>query len=233
MNDRDRASGPMASTGDAIGGNNGPVIRRAVVERTTNETSVRVELALEPGDVQVSTGVGFLDHMLTALAFHGGMTLNLRCEGDLHVDDHHSAEDSALAFGEALRLALGDKAGIVRFGTGHAPLDESLARAVVDLSGRPYSYVDLGLVREKIGDLAAENVGHVFTSLANAAMMTLHVDVLRGQNDHHRAEAAFKALALALRQAVALRPSAGAAVPSTKGTLAAASAADPVPGVGR
>ena len=195
------------------------MVRTAVVERTTKETSVRVELSLVPGAIEVHTGIGFLDHMLTSLAFHGGMSLSLSCKGDLEVDDHHSAEDCALALGAALAQALGDKAGIRRFGSRYAPLDEALARAVVDLSGRPYAFVELGLTRESLGGLACENITHFVTSLANAAMMTVHLDVIRGQNDHHRAEAAFKALALALRDATALDGSYGARVPSSKGTL--------------
>lgn len=193
--------------------------RAAVIERRTKETNVRVELTLAPGPVDVRTGVGFLDHLLSSLAFHGGLSLSLSCDGDLQVDDHHSAEDCALALGAALKDALGDKAGIRRFGSAFAPLDESLARAVVDLSGRPCSIVDLGLTREAIGGLACENVAHVVSSLANAAMATIHLDVLRGSNDHHRAEAAFKALALALREAIALDNTYGAAVPSAKGAL--------------
>lgn len=194
-------------------------VRKAVVERKTRETSVRVELALSPGAIEVRTGIGFLDHLLSSLAFHGGFSLSLSCDGDLEVDDHHSAEDCALALGAALGQALGDKAGIRRFGSAYAPLDESLARAVVDLSGRPFALVDLGLSREAIGGMACENVAHVVSSLALAAMATIHLDVLRGQNDHHRAEAAFKALALALREATGVDPSRGEAIPSAKGTL--------------
>ncbi|HPM71639.1 MAG TPA: imidazoleglycerol-phosphate dehydratase [Spirochaetales bacterium] len=193
--------------------------RAAVVERRTKETDVRVELTLAPGPVDVRTGVGFLDHLLSSLAFHGGLSLSVRCDGDIGVDDHHSAEDCALALGSALKDALGDKVGIRRFGSAFAPLDESLARAVVDLSGRPCAVVDLGLTREALGGLACENVAHVVASLANAAMATIHLDVLRGSNDHHRAEAAFKALALALREAIALDGTYGAAVPSAKGAL--------------
>jgi imidazoleglycerol-phosphate dehydratase len=193
--------------------------RTAIVERATKETRVRVELTLAPGLIDVKTGIGFLDHMLTSLAFHGGLSLVLSCQGDLDVDDHHSAEDSALALGAALRQALGDKAGIRRFGSAYAPLDEALARAVIDLSGRPCAVVELGLTRESIGALACENIPHIVTSLANAAMATIHLDVLRGSNDHHRAEAAFKALALALREAIAFDASRGPAVPSAKGTL--------------
>ena len=191
--------------------------RTANVERSTKETTIACRLALDgTGDVAVATGIGFLDHMLTALAFHAGWDLHLECSGDLEVDDHHTAEDCALALGEALDAALGDRAGIVRFGTAFAPLDEALARTVIDLSGRPWPQVELGLRREKLGELACENISHIFRSLAMAARCALHVDVLRGDNDHHRAEAAFKATALALRQATA--PAEGG-VRSTKGTL--------------
>ena len=192
--------------------------RTAAVERITKETTVNVTLTLDAaGEADVSTGIGFLDHLLQTLARHARFDLTLACKGDLRVDDHHSAEDCALALGDALDRALGERRGVTRFGSAFAPLDEALARAVVDLSGRPYSAVDLGLRRESIGGLACENVAHVLRSLAVAARLTLHVDVLRGENDHHRAEAAFKAVALALRQAVAC--SGGDAVPSTKGVL--------------
>jgi imidazoleglycerol-phosphate dehydratase len=169
------------------------------------------------GRAEIRTGIGFLDHLLTALARHGRMDLDLAGEGDLHVDDHHTAEDCALVVGAALDRALGDRRGIARFGWAYAPLDEALARAVVDLSGRPFARVDLGLRGERLGGLACENVEHVVTSLAVAARATVHVDVLAGCNDHHRAEAAFKALALALRQAVAR--DGGEEIPSTKGVL--------------
>lgn len=192
-------------------------VRRGEVRRTTRETDVTVRLALDgTGATTVSTGIPFLDHMLTALAKHGRLDLELSCAGDLHVDDHHTAEDCALALGAAIDQALGDRRGIARFGSSHAPLDEALARAVIDLSGRPFAHVDLGLRREALGGLACENVGHVLRSLAVAARATLHLDLLRGENDHHRAEAAFKALALALRQAVSRD---GHDVPSTKGAL--------------
>jgi len=196
--------------------------RTVTVTRTTRETSIRVTLDLDgAGKTSIKTGIGFLDHLLDALGRHARFDLALTCEGDLAVDDHHTAEDCALALGEALDRALGERRGVNRFGWALAPLDEALARAVIDLSGRPFSDVALGLRREAIGGLACENVAHLLRSLATAARMTLHVDVLKGENDHHRAEAAFKATALALRQAVAL--SGFDDVPSTKGTLGGAS----------
>ena len=194
--------------------------RTATVTRTTRETSTNLSLALDgAGKTTIKTGIGFLDHLLDALGRHARLDLKLTCEGDLQVDDHHTAEDCALALGEALDRALGERRGISRFGWALAPLDEALARAVVDLSGRPFADVALDLTREAIGGLACENVGHFLRSFATAARLTLHVDVLKGENDHHRAEAAFKATALALRQAVAL--SGFDDVPSTKGTLRA------------
>jgi imidazoleglycerol phosphate dehydratase HisB len=192
--------------------------RRVELRRETGETRIAVALDLDgTGRSEIRSGIGFLDHLLATLARHARFDLNLSCEGDLNVDDHHSAEDCALAIGEAIDRALGDRRGIARFGSAFAPLDEALARAVVDVSGRPLAVLDLGLQREALGALACENVSHVLRSLATAARLTLHVDVLRGENDHHRAEAAFKATALALRQALAA--SGFEDVPSTKGVL--------------
>lgn len=198
---------------------NPPASRTGSVTRTTRETDIRAELSLDgSGTVSVRTGLGFFDHMLTALATHARVDLDLACNGDLQVDDHHTIEDCALALGQALDEALGDRRGITRFGSAYAPLDESLCRVVVDLSGRPSSVVSLGFTRESLGDVATENLTHFFNSFATGARCTLHVDCLRGENDHHRVEAAFKALALALRQAVAV-DAASDRVPSTKGTL--------------
>ena len=192
--------------------------RRATVSRKTLETAVEVELTLDgSGRAEIATGIGFFDHMLGALAKHARFDLSLKCQGDLEVDDHHTVEDCALALGQALDQALGRRRGIARFGSAHAPLDEALARAVVDLSGRPCAVVELGLARESLGGLACENLAHFFTSLATTGRMALHVDLLRGRNDHHRAEAAFKATALALRAAV--RADGSDQVPSTKGVL--------------
>jgi imidazoleglycerol-phosphate dehydratase len=197
--------------------------RRATLERTTRETAIRLTLALDgTGQAEIATGIGFLDHLLEALARHARFDLSLTCTGDLEVDDHHTAEDCGLALGGALDQALGERRGVNRFGLGLAPLDEALARAVVDLSGRPFAALDLGLTREALGGLACENVPHVLASFAAAARLTLHVDLLKGANDHHRAEAAFKATALALRQAVGR--SGFDDVPSTKGTLGGESA---------
>jgi imidazoleglycerol phosphate dehydratase HisB len=192
--------------------------RTAEVTRETSETRITLALNLDgSGEADIRTGIGFLDHLLTALARHARFDLRLKCDGDLHVDDHHTAEDCALALGSAINQALGDRRGIHRFGSAYAPLDESLARAVVDLSGRAYAAVRLRLRRDRLGELSCENVPHVLSSLAMAARATLHVDVLRGRNDHHRAEAAFKAVALALREAV--RRDGSDDIPSTKGTL--------------
>jgi len=191
--------------------------RRAEIRRRTKETDIVCDLTLDgTGRADVNTGIGFLDHMLATLARHGGLDLTLRCEGDLDVDDHHTAEDCALALGTALDTALGDRKGLRRFGSAYAPLDEALARAVWDLSGRPFAVTELGLRREAIGGLACENIAHFFRSLAVGARACLHVDVLRGENDHHRTEAAFKATAVALREAVLII---GGDIPSTKGTL--------------
>ena len=192
--------------------------RRFELTRETRETRIRVVLDLDgTGRTSIATGIGFLDHLLDSLARHARLDLDLSCQGDLHVDDHHVAEDCALVIGAALDDALGERRGIARFGEAHAPLDEALARAVVDLSGRPMPVIDLGLRREALGDLSTEMVTHVLKSLAVAGRMALHVDVLRGDNDHHRAEAAFKATALALRRAVARDGT--DEIPSTKGVL--------------
>jgi imidazoleglycerol-phosphate dehydratase len=198
-------------------------VRRASIVRNTSETRVEVEVDLDgashggSAEISVETGIGFLDHLFTALARHGGLGLRLRCAGDLHIDDHHSAEDCALTLGKAISEALGERAGFARFGYAYAPLDEALARAVVDVSGRPFGRARLRLSRGSVGALACENISHVITSLATGMNATIHVDVLRGENDHHKAEAAFKALALALRMALTRTQAQG--VPSTKGVL--------------
>ena len=192
--------------------------RTATVERTTGETAIACTLDLDgAGATDIATGVGFLDHMLDALARHARFDLRLRCSGDLKIDDHHTAEDCAIALGTAIDRALGDRVGIERFGSAHAPLDEALARAVVDLVTRPHATVNAPFVRQTLGDLSCEMIPHVLESIAINGRFTLHADLLRGDNDHHKAEACFKATALALRQAV--RPTGDDAAPSTKGVM--------------
>lgn len=192
--------------------------RKAAIERVTRETSISASTDLDgQGTADINTGLGFLDHMLTALTVHAGIDLTLICTGDLDIDDHHTCEDCALVLGQAIDRALGDRLGFARFGSAYTPLDESLARAVIDFSGRPFSVINLELRREKLGDVSCENLTHFFASFATASRSALHIDVLRGTNDHHRAEAAFKALALALRQALARTES--RSVPSSKGVL--------------
>lgn len=191
--------------------------RTANIERKTKETDISLILNLDgAGESVVNTGIGFLDHMLTALSKHGRIDLTLSCKGDLHIDDHHSVEDCGIVLGQAFKAALGDLRGIARYGYAYAPLDESLSRAVVDISGRPFADINLNLQRENIGNLSCEMLSHFLSSFATSAAITLHVDVLKGKNDHHRAESAFKALALALRVAIKRE---GTDIPSTKGVL--------------
>ncbi|KAF9335875.1 imidazoleglycerol-phosphate dehydratase [Podila minutissima] len=195
-------------------------VRTATVSRKTNETDISITLAMDCAGaqaIQIDSGIGFLDHMYHALAKHSGWSLSLHCKGDLHIDDHHTAEDTAIALGMAFKQALGEPRGIKRFGSAYAPLDEALSRAVVDISGRPHASIDLGLKREMIGTLSCEMIPHVMESFAQAAGITLHVDVLKGFNDHHRAESAFKALAVALKYAIERTGTND--VPSTKGVL--------------
>jgi imidazoleglycerol phosphate dehydratase HisB len=201
--------------------------RKIRAKRKSRETNVELTLALVPGNISIQTGIGFLDHMITSLAHHAGWSLNLTCEGDLIVDEHHSVEDCAITLGLALARAVEELSSLRRFGSAYAPMDESLARAVVDCSGRPWHSIDLGLQRDKVGDLSAENALHFFESLAINAKLTLHIDVLKGTNDHHRLEAAFKALALALGAALSPKDQASdiqeqlqtRASPSTKGNV--------------
>ncbi|KAJ2595893.1 imidazoleglycerol-phosphate dehydratase [Coemansia sp. RSA 1721] len=199
--------------------------RSAVVTRKTNETDIKISLqigSLESASEQaidINTGIGFLDHMYHALAKHAKWSLTLTCKGDLHIDDHHTAEDTAIALGMAFKQALGEPRGIRRFGHAYCPLDEALSRAVVDISGRPHAVVDLGLKREMVGALSCEMIPHVLMSFATAAGITLHVDVLKGDNDHHRAESAFKALAVAIPIREAVSRTGSNDVPSTKGVL--------------
>lgn len=193
--------------------------RRAILHRKTRETDVQVALDLDGhGMSEVATGVGFLDHMLTALATHAVFDLKVACKGDLRVDAHHSVEDVGIVLGDALTQALGDKAGIVRFGHAYVPLDEALARCVVDLSGRPYLHFDAAFAAPSIGAMPTELFEDFFRAFCQQGRLNLHLEALRGRNAHHVAEALFKALARALRMAVTRDPRLSG-VPSTKGTL--------------
>jgi imidazoleglycerol-phosphate dehydratase len=195
------------------------VSRTATVDRTTKESSVAVTVDLDGTGVHdVSTGVGFYDHMLSQLSKHSGIDLTVKTEGDLYIDSHHTVEDTAIAIGQALREALGDKSGIRRFGDALVPLDEALAQAVVDLSGRPYLVHEEPELVELIGSYDTTLTRHVFESLTASAQICLHVRVLSGRNAHHIVEAQFKSVARALRDAVALDPR-SSGVPSTKGVL--------------
>ncbi|MCX6364521.1 MAG: imidazoleglycerol-phosphate dehydratase HisB [Actinobacteria bacterium] len=194
-------------------------IRRAEVHRVTSETDVAVTLTLDgAGTAEISTGIGFLDHMLELFAHHGGFDLMVAAKGDLEVDGHHTVEDIGLALGQALKDAVGDKRGIRRYGSFLLPMDEALAMVVLDLSGRPYFVHDLQLAGVRLGDFDGDLAAHFFRSLSTQAGMTLHVRLLAGSDAHHIVEAVFKGVARALAQACE-RHGRGDAVPSTKGTL--------------
>jgi imidazoleglycerol-phosphate dehydratase len=195
-------------------------MRRATVERRTKETEVTVAVDLDgTGRYDVATGIGFLDHMLEQLSRHSLIDLTLRTRGDLHIDGHHTTEDSAIALGQALAQALGDRRGIRRFGEAFSAMDESLTRVVVDASNRPYLVWKVPFSQTKVGDLDTELIGHWFHTLALNAGLTLHVETLYGGNNHHICESCFKGLARALRQAIENDPRKADAVPSTKGVL--------------
>ena len=196
------------------------MVRSATVSRQTGETSVRVMLRLDgAGRYEVDTGIGFLDHMLGHMAAHGLMDLEVTARGDLHVDLHHTLEDVALTLGQALNEALGERGGIARIGASTVPMDESLASVAVDLSGRPYAVVEAGWNGPMVGPLPVTLIPHFFESFAIAARANVHARVLYGRDDHHQAEALFKALGRALDQAVQRDPRRGMAIPSTKGTI--------------
>jgi len=195
-------------------------MRSGTVHRTTSETTISVSVDLDgTGQHRISTGIGFFDHMLEQLSRHSLIDLDVACQGDLHIDQHHTTEDTGIAIGQAIAQALGEKRGIVRYGEAHAPMDETLTRCALDISGRPYLAFHLPLSVAQIGSWDAEMIEHWFGSFAQAAGITLHLDLLHGSNNHHIVESAFKALARALRQAVALDPRKGDAIPSTKGVL--------------
>jgi imidazoleglycerol-phosphate dehydratase len=191
--------------------------RHAAEERKTLETDVSVRLDLDgSGAASVSTGVGFFDHLLTAFAHHAMIDLEVETVGDLHIDEHHTVEDTALVLGTAIASCLGDRSGITRYGDATVPMDEALATAVIDAGGRPYAVIDIGFVGPRIGTLGTQMIPHALEALARTGGLTVHVSG-SGRNDHHIAEAAFKALGRALRSAVSIDP-ARSGVPSTKGT---------------
>jgi imidazoleglycerol-phosphate dehydratase len=194
--------------------------RLARVERGTKETKISVTVNLDgEGRAELATGVPFLDHMLDQVARHGMLDLAVHAEGDLHIDGHHTVEDVGITLGQAVKQALGEKAGLVRYGYAYVPLDEALSRVVIDLSGRPGLEFHVTFSRAMIGSFDVDLTHEFFQGFANHALVTLHVDNLRGDNAHHQAETVFKAFARALRMAVARDPRAGGAVPSTKGAL--------------
>lgn len=194
-------------------------MRTAFISRKTNETDICIELNLDgSGQHDIDTGVGFLDHMLTHLAVHGLFNLTVKASGDVHIDVHHTVEDVALVLGSTLDQALGDRRGIVRMGSCYAPMDETLAFVALDLSGRPYSVIDAEWGSAPVGQIPTSLFPHFFESFAITARCNLHARVLYGRDDHHKAEALFKALARALDMATMLDPRRGS-VPSTKGTL--------------
>jgi len=195
-------------------------MRTGKIERKTRETDIFVELNLDgTGQYDVSTGVGFLDHMIEQFSRHSLIDLTLQVVGDLHVDQHHTVEDSAIALGQAITQALGDKGGIMRYGAAYSPMDETLARVALDISARPYLVWNADFSVERLGEMDTEMFRHWFHSLADSAGLTLHVDLIHGANNHHIAESIYKGLARAMRQAVEIDPRKQGAIPSTKGML--------------
>ena len=195
-------------------------MRTGRISRDTSETKILVEVDLDgTGAYDISTGIGFLDHMVEQFSRHSLIDVTMKVEGDLHVDQHHTTEDSAIALGQALLQALGDKGGIGRYGQAYSPMDETLARVALDISGRPFLVWKAHFTQEKLGEWDTELIEHWFHSVAQSAGITLHVQLLYGQNNHHVCEAIYKGFARAMRQAVELDPRKGGAIPSTKGQL--------------
>jgi imidazoleglycerol-phosphate dehydratase len=197
-----------------------PASRRAEVVRDTRETQIRVAVDLDgSGRSELVTGIGFFDHMLDQIARHGLVDLVVQAKGDLHIDGHHTVEDVGITLGQAFARAVGDKAGVRRYGHAYVPLDEALSRVVIDLSGRPELVWNVRFTRSMIGEFDVDLAHEFFQGFVNHALVTLHVDNLRGDNAHHQCETVFKAFARALRMAVELDPRAAGTIPSTKGTL--------------
>jgi imidazoleglycerol-phosphate dehydratase len=195
-------------------------MRRASVERNTSETRISVHVDLDgTGAYDIETGIGFLDHMLAQLARHGLIDLRVRAEGDLHIDGHHTTEDTGIVIGQAVAQALGDRAGITRYAHAYIPMDETLTRVAIDVSNRPYLVWNVTLARPKLGEMDTELFKEWFQAFAQHAGVTLHVENLYGENTHHIVESCFKGLARALRTAVTIDPRQAGTVPSTKGTL--------------
>ena len=195
-------------------------MRQAEVSRKTAETNIRVALNLDgSGQSKLATGIGFLDHMLDQIARHGLIDLDVQCEGDLHIDGHHTVEDIGITLGQAMAKAAGDKKGIRRYGHAYVPLDEALSRVVVDFSGRPGLHMDVQVSSGMVGALDTQLVFEFFQGFVNHAGVTLHIDNLKGVNAHHQCETIFKAFARALRAALELDPRAAGVIPSTKGSL--------------
>lgn len=195
-------------------------MRTGRIERNTAETKILVEVDLDgTGTYNVSTGIGFLDHMVEQFSRHSLIDVTMKVEGDLHVDQHHTTEDSALALGQALVQALGDKGGIGRYGAAYSPMDETLSRVALDISGRPYLVWRAGFTQMRLGEWDTELIEHWFHSVAQTAGLTLHIELLYGSNNHHICESIYKGFARAMRQAVELDPRKGGAIPSTKGQI--------------
>ncbi|MBB3471909.1 imidazoleglycerol-phosphate dehydratase HisB [Sphingomonas sp. BK345] len=195
-------------------------MRTATLRRDTSETRISVSVDLDgTGQYDIHTGVGFFDHMLEQLARHSLVDVTLHCDGDLHIDQHHTVEDSALALGSAVAQALGDKRGIRRYADALSPMDETLTRVALDISGRPWLVWKTGFTQTRLGEMDTELFQHWFHSFAQTAGITLHVETLYGDNNHHIAESAFKGLARALREAIEIDPRKVGVIPSTKGTL--------------
>jgi len=195
-------------------------MRKGNVTRKTNETSIDVRVNLDgTGDYDISTGIGFLDHMLEQLSRHSLIDLYVRAKGDLHIDFHHTTEDTGISIGQAISKALGDRAGIMRFGYAYVPMDETLSRVALDISARPYLIWRVKFSKPKLGDMDTELFKEWFQALAQSAGITLHVETLYGENNHHVVESCFKGLARSLRAAIAIDPRASDVVPSTKGAL--------------
>ncbi|WP_029936324.1 imidazoleglycerol-phosphate dehydratase HisB [Thiomicrospira pelophila] len=195
-------------------------MRTAQVERNTLETQIKISVNLDgTGEAKLNTGVPFFEHMLDQIARHGLIDIDIQANGDTHIDDHHTVEDIGIALGQAIRQAVGDKKGITRYGHAYVPLDESLSRVVIDLSGRPGLVFNANFTRAQIGQFETELVSEFFQGFVNHAQATLHIDNIRGQNAHHQAETIFKAFGRALRMALSDDPRMGGQLPSTKGSL--------------